>query len=125
MPLRHGRLPILGYRIGAFAYLTDCSEIPDTSWDQLTGLDVLVLDALRRRPHSTHFNVEQAVEAAGRIGARQTYFTHMSHDLRHVETCDTLPAGMTLAYDGLAFTVNEETSPDTLAAAARGLAAMH
>ena len=64
VPLRHGTLPVFGYRLGALAYLTDCNAIPDASWPLLEGLDVLVLDALRQRPHSTHFNVEQAVEAA-------------------------------------------------------------
>ena len=125
VPLRHGTLPILGYRVGAFAYLTDCSAIPDSSWPQLEGLDVLVLDALRHRRHSTHFNVEQAVEAARRIGARQTYFTHMTHDLPHVETCAALPKGMTLAHDGLVLTVDDRTPETALVAAARSLAAMH
>ena len=97
----HGERPILGLRIGRFAYLTDCSRIPDESWPLLEGLDTLVLDALRDTPHATHFTVEEAVEAATRIAARRTYFTHMCHDLRHEPTCARLPAGMTLAYDGL------------------------
>ena len=101
VPLWHGSLPVFGYRLGALAYLTDCNAIPDESWPLLEGLDVLVLDALRHRPHSTHFNVDNAVDAARRIGARQTYFTHMTHDLPHAETCARLPAGMTLAHDGL------------------------
>jgi phosphoribosyl 1,2-cyclic phosphate phosphodiesterase len=101
----HGRREILGYRFGAFAYLTDCSGIPDASLALLEGLDVLVLDALRRRPHSTHFSLDQAVAMAGRIGARQTYFTHMAHDLGHLETCARLPPGVTLAYDGLTLDV--------------------
>jgi len=123
VPLRHGTLPILGYRVGAFAYLTDCSEIPDTSWPLLEGLDVLVLDALRQRRHSTHFNVEQAVEAAARIGARETYFTHMTHDLPHRATCEGLSAGMTLAHDGLVLTVGEVTPHGVLDEAARRVAA--
>ena len=101
VPLLHGTHPILGYRMNTFAYLTDCSAIPETSFALLEGLDVLVLDALRHRPHPTHFSVSEAVETAARIGARQTYFTHMCHDLPHVETCASLPPGVTLAHDGL------------------------
>ncbi len=101
IPLLHGSLPVLGFRIGAFAYLTDCNAIPDVSWPLLRGLDVVVLDALRRKPHATHFTLDEAVAAARRIGAARTYFTHMAHDLPHAATCDELPEGMTLAYDGL------------------------
>ncbi|MDA1092550.1 MAG: MBL fold metallo-hydrolase [Acidobacteria bacterium] len=101
VPLFHGAQTILGYRIDNFAYLTDCNRIPETSFALLGDLDVLVLDALRHRPHPTHFSVSEAVETAARIGARQTYFTHMCHDLPHAETCASLPAGVTLAHDGL------------------------
>jgi len=101
IPLLHGRLPVLGFRVGDFAYCTDVSEIPPESWPLLAGLDVLVLDALRRRPHPTHFNLDQAVDHARRIGARQTYFTHIAHELGHEETNRGLPAGMALAHDGL------------------------
>ena len=101
VPLLHGTHPILGYRVGRFAYLTDCSEIPESSWPLLDGLDVLVLDALRHRPHPTHFTLAEAVETAQRIGAGQTYFTHMCHDLPHAETCAALPERVTLAHDGL------------------------
>lgn len=101
VPLMHGTLPVLGFRIGSFAYLTDCNAIPEASWSLLEGLDVLVLDALRDRPHPTHFTVAQAVEAASRINARRTLFTHMTHDLPHHDTCARLPRAMSLAYDGL------------------------
>jgi phosphoribosyl 1,2-cyclic phosphate phosphodiesterase len=101
VPIWHGTRPILGYRFGPFAYLTDCSGIPEASWPLLEGLDTVVIDALRDAPHPTHFSVEEALEAARRIGARQTYFTHMCHDLPHAATCARLPAGVTLAYDGL------------------------
>jgi phosphoribosyl 1,2-cyclic phosphate phosphodiesterase len=101
IPLMHGARPILGYRIGPFAYLTDCNVIPDASWPLLEGVETLVIDALRERPHSTHFNVEQALAAAARIGAARTYFTHISHDLGHAATCARLPRGVELAYDGL------------------------
>ena len=120
VPLRHGKLPVLGYRLGGFAYLTDCNAIPDASWDLLAGLDVLVLDALRHRPHSTHFNVENAVAAATRIGAQRTYFTHMTHDLPHAETCARLPAGITLAHDGLVLDGIDERSDEAALTAARG-----
>jgi phosphoribosyl 1,2-cyclic phosphate phosphodiesterase len=101
VPIVHGQRPILGFRFGPFAYLTDCSHIPDASWSLLEGLDVLVLDALREKPHPTHFSIAQAVDAARRIRARHTYFTHMTHDLRHEATCARLPETMQLAYDGL------------------------
>lgn len=100
IPLLHGRLPVLGYRVGNFAYCTDVSEIPRESWPLLAGLDVLILDALRKRPHPTHFSLEQAVDHARRIGARQTFFTHIAHELPHEDTNRGLPAGMALAYDG-------------------------
>jgi phosphoribosyl 1,2-cyclic phosphate phosphodiesterase len=101
VPLFHGARPILGFRFGAFAYLTDCSRIPDASWPLLEGLEVLVLNALRLRPHPTHFSLDEAVAAAARIGAPRTFFTHMCHDLPHASTDARLPAGMALAYDGL------------------------
>lgn len=100
VPILHGHSPILGFRIGTFAYLTDCSAIPEPSYALLEGLEVLVLDALRHRPHPTHFTVAEAVAAATRVGARQTYFTHICHDLPHAATCAALPPGMALAYDG-------------------------
>ena len=100
IPLLHGTMPVLGFRVGRFAYCTDVSEIPAESWPLLEDLDVLILDALRRRPHPTHFNLEQAVEHAGRIGARQTFFTHIAHELGHTSTNAELPRGMALAFDG-------------------------
>ena len=101
VPVMHGQRQILGLRVGAFAYLTDCSAIPDSSWPLLLGVDVVVLDALRHRPHPTHFSLDQAIAAARRIAARQTYFTHMCHDLPHAATTALLPPGIALAYDGL------------------------
>ena len=100
IPIRHGPWRILGFRFGPFAYLTDCNGIPDSSLALLEGLECLVLDALRHKPHPTHFTVEQAVVMARRIGARRTLFTHIAHDLPHEATCATLPPGMALAYDG-------------------------
>ena len=101
VPVLHGERPIFGFRFGGFAYLTDCSTIPDGSWPLLADLEVLVLDALRERPHPTHFSISEAVDVAQRVGAGRTYFTHMCHDLPHAATCAKLPAGVELAYDGL------------------------
>jgi phosphoribosyl 1,2-cyclic phosphate phosphodiesterase len=110
VPVMHGSRPILGYRIGTFAYLTDCSEIPDSSFELLEGVQTLVVDSLREKPHTTHFNVASAVAAASRIGATRTYFTHISHDLGHVQTNARLPRGVEMAYDGL---IIEEPIVDT------------
>ena len=96
----HGVLPVLGFRIGSFAYLTDCNQIPDASWPLLDGVTTLVLDALRRRPHTTHFNIDEALEVVARLRPARTYFTHITHDLGHAETCASLPRGVELAYDG-------------------------
>ncbi len=101
VPVFHGKRPILGYRFGSFAYLTDCSRVPDEAWPLLEGLDVLVLDALRIRPHPTHFSLDEAVATARTIAADRTFFTHMCHDLAHADTCARLPPGMALAHDGL------------------------
>jgi phosphoribosyl 1,2-cyclic phosphate phosphodiesterase len=106
IPILHGTRPILGLRFGRFAYLTDCSGIPEESWPLLEGLDVLVLDALRERPHPTHFSLGEAVHAAERIAARRTWFTHMCHDLAHEPTNARLPRGIELAYDGLTVEVS-------------------
>jgi phosphoribosyl 1,2-cyclic phosphate phosphodiesterase len=99
----HGNLPIYGYRIGNFAYITDASMIPESEFAKLQNLDVLVLNALRHRPHPTHFNLEQAVEVAKRLNPKQTYFTHITHDMAHEETNKTLPPEIQLGYDGLSF----------------------
>lgn len=100
--LNHGpRFRVLGFRFGNVAYCTDTNGLPDESWERLQGLEVLVLDALRPSPHITHFSLPEAIAVAERVGARQTYFTHLSHDLDYAETCAMLPARMSLAYDGL------------------------
>jgi phosphoribosyl 1,2-cyclic phosphate phosphodiesterase len=101
VPLMHGRLPILGYRVGRFAYLTDVSEIPETSYALLGDLDVLVLNALRERPHPTHLSFEGARACADRIGARRTFLTHVSHEVHHATAAAHLPQGVGLAYDGM------------------------
>ncbi|NNF59627.1 MAG: MBL fold metallo-hydrolase [Rhodothermaceae bacterium] len=106
IPAFHGTLPLYGYRIGRFAYLTDVSTIPEASLPLLEDLDVLVLDALRHEPHPTHFTIEEAVAMAQRIGARATYFIHMTHSLLHAETDAALPEGIHLAHDGLRLQVD-------------------
>ena len=102
-PIRifHGKMPILGFRVGGFAYLTDVSRIPEESFAGLRGLQCLALDGLRYRPHPTHFSIDEAVEAAKRIGADRTLLVHMSHDVDHEEGNASLPEGVELAYDGL------------------------
>jgi len=101
VPIWHGRRRILGFRVGGFAYLTDCSRIDEAAWPLLERLEVLVLDALREKPHPTHFSLSDAIETAARIGAARTFFTHMAHDLPHEATNARLPDGMRLAHDGL------------------------
>lgn len=101
IPFLHGALPVLGFRVGGIAYCTDCNHMPQASRDLLRGLNVLVLGAPRRRPHPTHFNLDQAVAEALKIGAARTYFTHLGHDFPHAATNAVLPPGMQLAYDGL------------------------
>jgi phosphoribosyl 1,2-cyclic phosphate phosphodiesterase len=105
VPLFHGLLPVLGFRIGRFAYLTDCNRIPDESWPLLEGVRTVILDALRHRPHSTHFSVSESIAIVARLGAERAYFTHICHDLPHAETCAGLPPGVELAYDGLVLEV--------------------
>ena len=105
VPLWHGDLPVLGFRFGSFAYLTDCNRIPDESWPLVEGVETLVIDALRDRPHSTHFNVQEAIDVVNRIGPRRALTTHMTHDLGHAATSARLPAGVELAYDGLVLDV--------------------
>ncbi len=99
--LGHGRFKVLGFRFGNIAYCTDTNFIPPESRALLQGLDVLILDALRHKPHPTHYSLSEAIEVAREIGAKRTLFTHMSHDLSHEETSAQLPPGFELAYDGM------------------------
>lgn len=99
--LLHGRLPVLGFRFNNVAFCTDVSQIPEGSWPKLEGLDVLVLDALREKPHPTHFCIDQALEVVERLKPKQTWLTHISHSLEHEATNARLPASVQLAYDGL------------------------
>jgi phosphoribosyl 1,2-cyclic phosphate phosphodiesterase len=109
VPLLHGDLGISGFRFGKEAYLTDVSGIPEASFSLLKGLDHLIISALRHKPHYSHTTVKQAVAWAERIGARQTWFTHISHDLGHEETNRSLPGNVRLAYDGQTLAVELET----------------
>lgn len=100
--LHHGpRLEVFGFRIGGIAYCTDTNHVPDSSWSLLQDLDVLILDALRLKPHATHFSLDEAVEVARKVGARRTFFTHLSHELDYDAINARLPPSMELAYDGL------------------------
>ena len=101
IPLIHADQTILGFRLGNFAYCTDCSEIEPASLAKLNGLDVLVLGALRLKAHRAHLSLSQAVETAKHLGAKQTFFVHMSHSIRHELVSAELPEGICLAYDGL------------------------
>lgn len=102
IPVMHYKLPILGFRIGNFTYITDANIIPEKSLKLIEGTEILVLNALQRDPHISHFTLDEAVEMAKKIGARETYFTHISHKLGLQNSVDKeLPAGISLAYDGL------------------------
>lgn len=107
VPVLHGPYGILAYRVGGMAYLTDVSDIPEASLEALQGLEVLFLDCLRDRYHPSHFNLEQALHWAERIGARQTWLIHMTHDLEYEELSQRLPPGVRVAYDGLRLTLPE------------------
>jgi len=97
----HGDSEVTGYRFGAAAYLTDFSSIPEPSMAALHDLDVLFLDALRRRPHHTHSSLEESLQIVERLKPRRAFFVHMSHDLAHEETNRLLPPNIRLAHDGL------------------------
>jgi len=102
LPVLHYKLPVLGFRIGNFSYITDANSIPNETYSLLEGSEILVLNALQKEPHISHFTLEQAIEQARRIGAKNTYFTHISHRLGvHEEIEKELPEGVHLAYDGL------------------------
>jgi phosphoribosyl 1,2-cyclic phosphate phosphodiesterase len=109
LPVLHGDWTILGFRIGPFAYITDTNGIPDATIELLRGVDTLALDGLRPSPpHPTHFTIDEAVEAAGRIGARITYLIHLTHEIDHERCESTLPPNVRLAYDGLTLRFNDE-----------------
>jgi phosphoribosyl 1,2-cyclic phosphate phosphodiesterase len=99
--LYHGpRFEVLGFRFGNIAYCTDTNRIPPESMTKLQGLDVLILDCLRRQPHTTHFGLDEALAVAAELKPRRTLLTHISHDLDH-SLSESLPEGVEMAYDGL------------------------
>lgn len=101
VPVIHGNLPILGFRFRNTAYVTDVSAIPESSLPLLEGLDLLILDSLRHKPHPTHFSLAQALAIVERVKPRRALFTHIAHDLGHEGTNSALPSHVRLAYDGL------------------------
>lgn len=101
LPVMHGKLQVMGFRIDDFVYMTDVSKIPEKTYKYLKNVKVLILDALRKKEHPTHFNLKQAINEAQKIGARHTFFTHIAHSLEHNKTEKLLPQGIKLAYDGL------------------------
>jgi phosphoribosyl 1,2-cyclic phosphate phosphodiesterase len=107
IPVLHGRATIYGYRCGDAAYLTDHSEIPESSLEMLRDLDVLFLDALRYKPHPTHSTVDRSLEYVEMLNPRRAYFTHICHDLQHKRVESLLPPNVRLAYDGLDITVGD------------------
>jgi phosphoribosyl 1,2-cyclic phosphate phosphodiesterase len=101
LPVMHHQLPVLGFRVGSFSYITDANFITEAAYDRLTGTQVLVINALQREKHISHFNLEEALAQAKKIGATKTYFTHISHKLgKHKEVQKELPDSVALAYDG-------------------------
>lgn len=103
----HGRVSVYGFRVGALGYVTDGKSLPEEAMSTLQGVDVLVLNALWfGRPHASHFNVEEAIEAARAVGARRTYLTHLTHRVTHAELLERLPDGVLPAYDGLVVEVD-------------------
>ena len=104
--IMHGKLPIVGYRIGKMAWITDMLTMPEENYEMLKDLDVLVVNALHRKPHPSHQNLEQALETATRIQAKETYFVHMSHKIGlHKDIIHELPSHVHFAYDGLSITI--------------------
>jgi phosphoribosyl 1,2-cyclic phosphate phosphodiesterase len=105
IPAMHGPDPVLGFRIGKMAYLTDFSQVPDSSKALLRGLDDFILDALRYVPHPTHSTVEQSLALVAELKPKRAWFTHICHDLGDAETNARLPANVRLSHDGLQFEV--------------------
>jgi phosphoribosyl 1,2-cyclic phosphate phosphodiesterase len=109
LPVPHGPTTVYGFRVGALGYITDAKSLPPKTLEALKGVKVLVLNALwAGDPHPTHFNVEEAVEAAEAVGAERTFLTHMTHRVQHQALLDALPPGVEPAYDGLTVHVPEE-----------------
>ncbi|HEY4329509.1 MAG TPA: MBL fold metallo-hydrolase [Phycisphaerae bacterium] len=101
LELPHGRFKVLGFRVGGFAYCTDCNDVPADVRARLTGLDTLIIDGLRPRPHPTHLSFDQALEVIADLKPRQAFFTHLSHDMKQADIDAMMPAGVSAGYDGL------------------------
>ena len=103
----HYKLPVLGFRLGKFAYLTDVKTISDKEMLKLNGLDTLVINALRYESHPSHLNIDEALEIIDQVKPKQTFFTHISHNMGfHEEVCGSLPKSVSLAFDGLVLEVD-------------------
>lgn len=103
LPVLHGKLPVSGYRIGTLSYVTDCSEIPDSTYLLLKETSVLILGVLRYKPHPTHLYLEKALQIIDRVKPERAYFTHISHEFEHEQANLELPEHIRLSYDGLSF----------------------
>ncbi|MCC6791134.1 MAG: MBL fold metallo-hydrolase [Thermomicrobiales bacterium] len=101
IPVLHGKMTVFGYRFGPLAYVTDAKTVPESSLELLEGLDVLVLNALRERPHPTHLSLAEALELIERLRPREAYLVHLSHELGHQQASAQLPSNVHIAYDGL------------------------
>ncbi|MDP8257072.1 MAG: MBL fold metallo-hydrolase [Candidatus Alcyoniella australis] len=106
VPIAHGKMKIVGYRVGPIAYLTDCSGVPRSSRNMLHDLDLLIIGALRPFPHPTHFSFDQAVAEIERIAPRRALLTHISHHVKHSELERRLPRNVSPAYDGQVIDIN-------------------
>lgn len=106
LPVMHARLPIIGFRIGNLAYITDCSEMPRSTLDKICGIDTLVINALRREPHMSHMNLRQTLEVISSAAPRQAFLTHLSHDMGLIDdTSRLLPPGVHIATDGMTVSI--------------------
>ncbi|MCD7896937.1 MAG: MBL fold metallo-hydrolase [Planctomycetaceae bacterium] len=101
VPIFHGTLPILGYRVGDLAYLTDVSSIPDSSFRLIDNIETLIVSAVRMENHPTHMSIPETIELHERLRPRRTFLTHLTHSFTHRELGERLPSGMAPAYDGL------------------------
>lgn len=108
LPVMHARLPIVGFKIGNLAYITDCSEMPDETVEKIAGIDTLVINALRLKPHMSHMNLQEALDVIKVVKPRQAYLTHLSHDMGLIdETRKLLPHGVDIATDGLTVVISD------------------
>jgi phosphoribosyl 1,2-cyclic phosphate phosphodiesterase len=111
LPVWHGQMRVFGYRIGDVAYVTDAKDVPTETRELMTGLDILVLNALRERPHPTHLSVAQAVEVICELTPKRAYLIHLSHELGHEAASRLLPPDVEVAYDGLTVSTDDTSQP--------------